>query len=169
MGEILDGELHASPRPGSRHALAAVRLDRRLGPPFEEGKEGPGGWWILIEPELHLGQDKLVPDLAGWRRERMPEFPDVAFFSLAPDWVCEILSGSTERIDRGKKLRIYAREGVSHVWLLSPGARTLEVLRRQNDQWLLVIVHEAEARVKVEPFDALELDLGSLWADSATP
>jgi len=163
VGEIIDGELYAWPRPRSRHALAAVRLATRLGPPFDDGVGGPGGWWILIEPELQLAEDTLVPDLAGWRRERMPEFPDVAQFTLAPDWVCEVLSGSTERVDRGRKLRIYAREGVGYAWLLNPEARTLEVLRRQSEQWLLVSVHEGDAVVRAEPFDAIELDLPPLW------
>lgn len=104
VGEILAGDLHVSPRPRFRHARAAVWLDRRLGPPFDDGQGGPGGWWILIEPELHLGEDIVVPDLAGWRRERLPTFPDVVFLDLAPDWVCEVVSPSTERIDRGLDL-----------------------------------------------------------------
>ena len=86
VGEILDGELHASPRPGLRHAVAATRLTGRLSPPFDDGLGGPGGWWILIEPELHLGEDIVVPDLAGWRRERLPEIPDAPHLELAPDW-----------------------------------------------------------------------------------
>jgi len=141
-------------------------LDRRLGPPFDDGIDGPGGWVILIEPELHLEGDVVVPDLAGWRRERMPEIPDVAFFTLAPDWVCEILSPSSERFDRGRKLRIYAREGVSHAWLVKPEAKTLEVMRRQGEQWLLAAVHEGDAVVRAEPFDAIELPLSPLWGDS---
>ena len=167
VGEILEGELHVSPRPRSRHARVAVGLDRRLGSPFDDGIDGPGGWVILIEPELHLQDDVVVPDLAGWRRDRMPEVPDVAFFTLAPDWVCEILSPSTERFDRGRKLRIYAREGVGHIWLVQPEARTLEVMRRQGEQWLLVAVHEGDAVVRAEPFDAIELSLGPLWGETA--
>ena len=167
VGEILDGELHVSPRPRSRHARVAVGLDRRLGRPFDDGIDGPGGWVILIEPELHLQDDVVVPDLAGWRRDRMPEVPDVAFFTLAPDWVCEILSPSTERFDRGRKLRIYAREGVGHAWLVQPEARTLEVMRRQGEHWLLVGVHEGDAVVRAEPFDAIELPLLPLWGGAA--
>lgn len=167
VGEIIDGDLHVSPRPRSKHALAATRLAQRLGGPFDRGTDGPGGWWLLIEPELHLDQDVLVPDHAGWRRERMPEFPDVAFFTLPPDWVCEILSASTARVDRGHKLRVYGRAGVTHVWLLDPEAQTLEVLRRQAGQWLLVAVHEGPAQVRAEPFDAVELDLASLWGEAA--
>ena len=168
VGEILDGELHVSPRPRARHAVATFKLAGRLGRPFDDGIDGPGGWVILIEPELHLEDDVVVPDLAGWRRDRMPEVPDVAFFTMAPDWVCEILSPSTERFDRGRKLRIYAREGVGHTWLVQPEARTLEVMRRQGAQWLLVGVHEGDAVVRAEPFDAIELPLLPLWG-GATP
>ncbi len=163
IGEILDGDLYVSPRPRLGHARAAVWLDRRLGPPFDDGIGGPGGWWILIEPELHFGDDYVVPDLAGWRRERLPAVPDLPHLELAPDWVCEILSPSTERIDRGLKLKVYARERVGHIWLLNPDARTLEVLRLQGDQWLLVAVHSGGERVQAEPFGEVELDLAALW------
>jgi Uma2 family endonuclease len=101
VGEILDGDLYASPRPRLRHLMAATRLTSRLAPPFDEGSGGPGGCWILMEPELHLGDDVVVPDLAGWRRERLPVVPDAAHLELAPDWACEVLSPSTERVDRG--------------------------------------------------------------------
>jgi Uma2 family endonuclease len=166
VGEILAGDLYASPRPRLRHAVAATRLTVRLGPPFDEGSGGPGGWWILIEPELHFGDDVVVPDLAGWRRERLPVVPDAPHLELAPDWVCEMVSPSTERIDRGLKLGIYARERVSHFWLLNPDARTLEILRLQGEQWLVLAVHSGEPRVRPEPFDAIELDLAGLWGET---
>lgn len=166
VGEILDGELYASPRPRLRHSQATGWLDRRIGPPFHEGSGGPGGWWILIEPELRLGEDYVVPDLAGWRRERLPAIPDAARLELAPDWVCEILSPSTERIDRGLKLRIYARERVAHLWLLNPDTRTLEVLRLHGGDWLVVGVHTGENPVRAEPFEAIEIDLATLWGET---
>jgi Uma2 family endonuclease len=120
----------------------------------------------LDEPELHLGGDILVPDLAGWRRERMPAVTaDEPYFTLVPDWACEVLSQSTEAMDRARKLPIYGREGVQHVWLVDPLQRTLEVLRRQNTEWLIAGVYEGEAKVRAEPFEALELELGVLWAD----
>ena len=115
VAEILDGELHATPRPAIPHAVASSSLGVEIGGPFGTGRGGPGGWWILIEPEIHLAADVVVPDLAGWRRAKLPEMPRTAFLELAPDWVCEIVWPSTERIDRGKKLPIYAREGVSHL------------------------------------------------------
>ena len=166
VGEILDGELYASPRPRLRHAMAATRLTGRLSPPFDDGRGGPGGWWLLIEPELHLGEDIVVPDLAGWRRERLPDVPDEPHLELEPDWVCEILSPSTERIDRGLKLGVYAREKVPHAWLVNPGTRTLEVLRLQGHEWLIASVHSDADRVRAEPFDAIELDLAGLWGET---
>ena len=165
VAEILDGELHVSPRPAPRDVTASSVLGGVLSGPFHTGRGGPGGWWILDEPELHLDPDVLVPDLAGWRRERLPRIPDEAYFTLAPDWVCEVLSPSTERIDRVKKLAIYAREGVRHAWLLSPGNRTLEVLRLEAGRWVLLVTHAENEVVRAEPFEAIELDLATLWAD----
>ena len=129
VAEIVDGELHASPRPAPRHARAGSLLGSRSQGRTASRLGGPGGWWILDEPELHFGQNVLVPDLAGWRRTRMPRLPDTAFFPLAPDWVCEILSPSTALLDRAKKLAIYAREGVAYAWIVDPLAGTLEVMR----------------------------------------
>jgi Uma2 family endonuclease len=163
VAEILGGELYASPRPASPHARAAGALFRTLGGPFEDGHNGPGGWWFLVEPELHFGADVLVPDIAGWRRERMPRIPNVAHFTLAPDWLCEVLSLSTRAIDRRKKLPIYAREGVGNAWLIDPLQQTLEVLRLESQRWSLVAKHEADAKVRAEPFDAIELVLRALW------
>lgn len=165
VAEIVDGDLHVSPRPASRHALAVSVLASDLGPPFHHGRGGPGGWWLLFEPELHLGEDVLVPDLAGWRRQRMPEFPDTTAFTLAPDWVCEVVSPGTERLDRAKKMPVYAREKVSHLWLVNPMARTLEAYRLVEARWLLLATHEGATRIRAEPFDAVELDLAPLWRE----
>ncbi len=163
VAEIIDGVLRTSPRPAARHTNAASVLGEELGPPFRRGRGGPGGWVILDEPELHLAADILVPDLAGWRRENMPEIPDEPFFTLAPDWACEVLSPSTEAVDRADKLPIYAREGVGHAWLVDPIAQTLEVLRLDGDTYRLVATWRESARVRAEPFDAIELDLALLW------
>ena len=132
---------------------------------FDSGRTGPGGWWILAEPELHLGPDVLVPDLAGWRRTRMPRVPETAYFPLAPDWVCEILSPSTASLDRRQKLTIYAREGVGHAWLIDPIARTLEILRLEAGCWTTIVTHAGGATVRAEPFDAIEFNLAEFWAD----
>jgi len=166
VAEILDGELHTSPRPAPRHAQTTTGLTGDLFGPFDRGRGGPGGWHILIEPELHFGDDVVVPDVAGWRRTRLVEMPAEAFFTLAPDWVCETLSPSTERIDRGKKLAIYAREGVGHLWLLNPIAETLEAYRLEQGRWLLLVTHAGDVAARVEPFDAVELELWRLWGRS---
>jgi Uma2 family endonuclease len=168
VAEILDGELFLSPRPAPRHSAASSQLGVILGGAFHRragDAGGPGGWWILDEPELHFAEQVLVPDLAGWRRERLAIIPDEAFFTLSPDWVCEVLSPSTERIDRGRKLRIYAEAGIAHAWLVQPSQRTLEVLRLRDGAWTILGVWEDAARVRVEPFEAVELELGRLWAD----
>jgi Uma2 family endonuclease len=161
VGELIDGELYASPRPASPHTVAASVLGGWLLVTFHRG--GPGGWVVLDEPELHLGQDVLVPDLAGWRRERMPRVPRVAAFTLAPDWVCEVLSPSTSRLDRTAKLPVYAREGVRHVWFVDAEARTLEVFRLEGTRYSPLATHSGTARVRAEPFEALELELAALW------
>ena len=164
VAEILDGELFLSPRPGPKHVVTSSRLGRVLGP-FDEDPGGPGGWWILDEPELHLGNQVVVPDLAGWRRERLPAVPEEAHFSLAPDWICEVLSPSTERIDRGRKLRIYAEAGVAHAWFVNPVERTVEVLRLRDGAWTIVAVCSDSDTVRIEPFEAIELELGRLWPE----
>jgi Uma2 family endonuclease len=132
------------------------------------GRGGPGGWWLLYEPELHLAEDTVVPDVAGWRRARMPKPPSEIAFTLAPDWVCEVVSPSTERIDRASKLGIYAREGVHHAWLVNPIARTLEVFRLEAGRWVLIGTHADDALVRAEPFEAVEMDLLHLWGESRT-
>ena len=164
--EIIDGTLYVSPRPAPRHANATSVLGGDLSGPFQRGRGGPGGWWILDEPELQLvDREPMAPDLAGWRRERMPSLPETSHFTLAPDWVCEVLSKSTEHVDRDKKLPIYAAHGVSHVWLIDPGARTLEVHALGDDRrWQSVRLYEGDAIVRADPFAAIELELAALWA-----
>jgi len=163
VAELVGGELHATPRPALPHARALSALGVLIGGPFDHGIGGPGGWWILAEPELHFGPDVLVPDLAGWRRSRMPEVPDVPFSTLAPDWVCEVLSPSTTALDRTKKLTIYAREQVPHAWLIDPIARTLEVFRLEHSRRTMVVTHTGSEVVRAEPFGEVALSLGALW------
>lgn len=164
VGEILFGVLHAFPRPRSRHARASTRLTGRLLPPFDEGEGGPGGWIILDEPELHLGEDVVVPDLAGWRRENMAEMPDVVGFTTPPDWACEVLSPSTRKIDLTDKRSIYRREGVQHLWFVDPQDETLEVQRWSTEGYVTIAAWRGDAVVRAEPFDAIELPLAVLWA-----
>jgi len=163
VAEILNGVLHLSPRPGLRHARATSGLGADLHGPFDRGRGGPGGWFILDEPELHHGEDIVVPDIAGWRRDRVPVLPDAPFYTIVPDWTCETLSPSTEKLDRADKLPFYASFGVRYVWLVHPRHRTLEVLQLQDDgRWLLTL-YQGDEHVRAQPFDAIELDLSLLW------
>ncbi|MGB5735345.1 MAG: Uma2 family endonuclease [Thiohalocapsa sp.] len=165
VGEIMRGALYTQPRPAPRHARAYSALGYLIGGPFDGGLGGPGGWWIIDEPELHLGGDILVPDLAGWRRKRMPALPETAWFELAPDWVCEILSPSTAATDRAVKMPIYAREQVSNLWLIDPDAHTLEVYERQgNGHWLLLETLRDDDAVSQPPFEATRFSLDGLWS-----
>ncbi len=165
VGELIAEELYVSPRPAMPHTVVGSRLGGELSVRFDRGSGGPGGWIILFEPELHFGEDALVPDLAGWRRERMPRPPRTAAVSLAPDWVCEVLSPSTAALDRRVKLPVYARQGVRHVWLMDPEARTLEVLRLEEARYLPLVTHTGLAPVRAEPFEAIELDMAFLWGE----
>jgi Uma2 family endonuclease len=169
VAEIVDGELVVSPRPASPHAFAATQIATRLSMAFQgtDAESGPGGWWILVEPELHLADDVLVPDVAAWRCERMPAVPNVAAFTLAPDWLCEIVSPSSGRHDRVVKMRCYAREAVAAVWLVDPLARTLESLRLEGGRWTVVSSHGGDEVVRVEPFEAVEIRLARWWLTSA--
>jgi Uma2 family endonuclease len=166
VAEIVDGELFTSPRPASRHANATgmlfVALVRRL----QRGEGCPAEWWFLLEPELHLGPDVLVPDIAGWRKEHMPRVPDVAWFDLAPDWICEVVSVRTARLDRIRKLPRYAGHGVPHAWFVDPVAESVEVYRRQGEHMLLLSTHEGHEPLRAEPFESCELDLSDLWLEA---
>lgn len=166
VAEVLGGSLYTFPRPASPHAGAASGLGVKLGNPFQYGRDGPGGWWIIDEPELHLGDDIVVPDLAGWRRERMPEYPDVPYFSQAPDWICEVLSASTRALDEGVKKDIYAREGVPHLWFAEPRARWLAAYALRGKRYALLRKLTGNASVSLPPFDAIAFDLGDLWLTS---
>lgn len=174
VAELIRGTLVVMRRPAARHARVSSALMMEIGGPFDRGRGGPGGWVILDEPELHFPDptapigtkafDALVPHLAGWRRERMPVIPDVAAFTLAPDWICEVVSKSTEEHDREVKMPVYAREGVRHGWLLDPVKRTLEVyVLAESGGWGDAVVYRGGEVVRAVPFDAVEIGLASLW------
>ena len=166
VGQIAFGVLHTHPRPTPRHGRAAGALGAELTNAFDFGRGGPGGWILLPEPELHLGPHVIVPDVAGWRRERLPRLPDTAFIETVPDWVCEVLSPSTQRFDRTDKLAVYATFGVGHCWYVDPNARTLEVLARQDDKWLIAATYKDSDAVTAPPFEAHTFALDLLWADT---
>ncbi len=166
VAEIIDETLHLNPRPAPAHADANSGIVTNLRAPFGHGRGGPGGWLIVDEPELHLGKDVLVPDVAGWRRARMTTLPDTAYFALAPDWVCEVLSPSTYKIDRGRKSAIYAREKIPYMWLVDPGKRTLEAYELESGRWALIDSLCDDAIVTLPPFDAVSFPLSDLWYES---
>jgi Uma2 family endonuclease len=163
VAELVHGDLYLSPRPSPRHANATSVLGAKLNSAFHQGRGGPGGWWIWDEPELHLFGNVLVPDLAGWRRSRLPELPDEVGIDLAPDWLCEVLSPSTERFDRREKLPRYALAEVGHLWLVDPQRRVLEVYARAGATWTLLESWAGTAAVIAPPFEALAIDLADLW------
>ena len=169
VAEIIAGELRLSPRPAGNHTAASSRLGFVLGPPFQFGNGGPGGWQILDQPELHFEDEIVVPDLGGWRIERLPIITDDAYFTVSPDWVCEVLSPSTRVHDRSEKLPIYVRAGVRHVWFVDARQRTLEVMRLHEEKWLIVDIHRGDVQVRAEPFDAIEIDLAVLWTSASPP
>lgn len=170
VAEILFGRLVTHPRPAPRHSGVTPTLSAALGD-FQFGERGPGGWILLDEPELHLGPHVVVPDLAGWRRERLPASAvEKACIEVAPDWICEVLSPSTERYDKNEKRRIYMTYGVGHLWFVDPRAKSLEVFARAEQGWLLIDTFFDQDQVSAPPFDAITFSLGLLWPfDPPTP
>ena len=169
VGQIVDGELIVSPRPAPLHAIATSYLGGELVGPYGKGRGGPGGWLIIDEPELHLDDQILVPDLAGWLRERMPQAPSTAWFELRPDWICEVLSPSTAVLDRTRKQDICRERGVPWLWFVDPASRTVEVLRLSGQDWVVAGTFGGEGEKRVPPFDAVAIDLGALWDAPAAP
>ena len=170
-GELINGQLHTQPRPAGPHAGAGSGLGGELYGPYHRGRGGPGGWWILDEPEIHFIRDTevLVPDLAGWRRERLPRLPRDHRFEVTPDWVCEILSPSTARKDRVLKMPVYARYGVPYLWLVDPLAHTLEAFALRDGRWTVIGLFQEQEAVSVEPFNEMVLELGGLWVETEEP
>lgn len=163
-GEIINGELVVSPRPSRRHILASSFLGGEIIPPYCHGRGGgPGGWIILLEPEIGLGEHILVPDLAGWKAERYPEEEPHNWISVSPDWVCEIMSPGTETHDRDEKMSIYAAHGLPHTWLINPIIRTLEAYKLVNEGWFRFAIFSGDKKIRVEPFSEAEIDLRVLW------
>ena len=164
VAELLFGNLVTHPRPVPRHGAAGYNLGLELGGPFQRGRGGPGGWIFLPEPELHLGPNVVVPDLAGWKASRLPPAAvEQAFIEVAPDWICEVISPSTEKHDKGEKRQLYALYGIEHLWHLDPRPRTLEVFTRQDKNWLLTHTFLDQDEVRAPPFAEIVFSLGLLW------
>ncbi len=171
VGEIVNGTLHAQPRPAPRHGLATVGIVAQLNDPFDYRRmgDGPGGWIFLVEPELHLGPQIVVPDIAGWRIERLTPFPETAHIETPPDWVCEVLSPSTARFDRIEKLPLYGSFGIGHAWYVDPIACTLEVFALNDGKWQIAANFTDAAAVTAPPFEAHTFPLDVLWPASLPP
>jgi Uma2 family endonuclease len=163
--EWIDGTLLVSPRPTGKHAYAGSSIGGLLWGPFQRGIDGPGGWWILHEPQVLVRRNKLIPDLAGWRKERMPKLPVGYLFEVVPDWVCEIVSDSSRKMDRVTKPQLYLQAGVKHLWIVDPDIKTLEVFRASPDGWILISASKDDERLRAEPFAETNLELACLWAE----
>ncbi len=164
-GEIIDGELIATPRPATKHGYAATVMGMKIGPPYNFGSGGPGGWIFIIEPEVAFGEHILVPDLAGWKAERFPRTQEYNWIGVIPDWVCEVLSPRTALRDRTVKKTIYGEYRVGYLWLADPLNLTLEAFRLENGQWAPLGVFGEKNKVRIEPFQEIEIDLGDLWLE----
>ena len=164
-GEIIAGELIVTPRPSRKHVYTASSLEGNLSRYHFGGGAGPGGWIILVEPEISMGENILVPYLTGWREDRFPESEDHNWISAVPDWICEILSPSTAKTDKTDKMPLYARYGVSHLWLIDPLAKTLDVFRLEAGRWVVLSLFAEADKVRAEPFEEVEIDLNSLWIE----
>jgi Uma2 family endonuclease len=166
-GEIIDGTLYAFPRPRARHAQVESRLSGDLDGPFDRGRGGPGGWRILIEPGIELERAaELSPDIAGWRRERLPRLPSKAAIRVVPDWICEVLSPSTRGYDQLVKRPLYAQIGVRHLWYVDPGPRVLTVSRLEQGRWVELGTYGPGDKVRAEPFEEAELEVDA-WFEGA--
>ncbi len=163
VAEIIDGELVTHPRPSPRHGATASALGAELTGPFQKGQMGPGGWVFFVEPEVSFGEQLLVPDIAGWKRERLSAYPDTNYFLVSPDWVCEVLSGSTEKRDRTVKMRVYAEAQVPHLWLVDPRLQILEAFELSEGRWLKIGAWNSDDIVSAPPFEALSFSLADLW------
>ncbi len=169
IGEIINGELIVTPRPAPRHMTVVTILGEEIGPPYRRGRGGPGGWIFLDETEIRLGEDTVVPDLAGWKKERFPTELELNWIPVAPDWVCEVLSPSTFRNDKVRKMPIYAHHGVGHIWLIDPVAMTMDAFKLESGRWSLLASFSENDKVRVEPFREIEISLGDLWVGSLQP
>ncbi len=164
-GEIINGQLRTQPRPAWPHILAGSRLGADIEGAYGRGRGGPGGWWIIDEPEVHfvLDTEVTVPDIAGWRQERMPSPPEGHKIQVVPDWICEIFSPSTKSTDREEKMPLYANYGVRFAWFVDPKTRTLEAYELKDAKWTVINVFRDDDMVSVAPFDAIVIRLSDLW------
>jgi Uma2 family endonuclease len=168
VGEIIEGVLYTMTKPRMRHQRTGLEIGSGLLGPFDHGFGGPGGWWIVTEPGIELpNTPEISPDVAGWRRERMPEMPVDEPIRLVPDWVCEILSPTTRRHDMLHKQPYYAKIGVPIMWLVDIEARVLTVHRLESSHWVTIGTYSDEIEARIAPFDAVPLNVTRWWPPAA--
>jgi Uma2 family endonuclease len=169
VGEIIDGVLYTMTKPRMRHQRTTARICGKLSDPFDEGNGGPGGWWIVAEPGIELpNTPEISPDVAGWRRERMPEMPGDEPIRVVPDWTCEILSKTTRRHDLEVKMPYYAKVGVAYHWLVDLEARVLTAYRLDFSEWRVIGTYSNETEARIPPFAAVPLNVASWWPPTLT-
>ena len=170
--EVLAGQIVTAPAPLPKHSRAQRALGRFIGGPFDDddGRGGPGGWWIFVEVDIAFGLHDIVrPDLAGWRRERLVAPGELRPISIRPDWVCEVLSPSTAARDKVQKRKLYAEHGVPHYWIIDVDARTLEAFSLEGGRWLLTGSYDEHDAASIPPFQAIELEIGRLFLPRKEP
>lgn len=162
--ELMGGEIVVLPAPMPRHLRTQRALGRWIGGPFDDddGFGGPGGWWLIPECDVRLAEDVVRPDLAGWRRARLPE-PDVRPIEVVPDWICEVLSPTSAAYDRVTKRRLYGATGVAFYWIVDPEARTLEAYRLEGERWVEVGSYDEHDVARIPPFEAIEIPIARLF------
>ncbi len=168
VAQLIHGKLYTMPRPAPPHVHAQFLLANEIHSHFWFGGGSVGGWRIYNEPEVHFGKDVLVPDIAGWRYERMTALPKTAYFPISPDWVCEVLSESTKRFDLGEKRDIYAEHGVGYLWLVDPIVRQLDAFSLRNAEWELIDTLVGDTDACLPPFEEVTFNLGPIW-DEISP
>ncbi len=165
--EIINGEIVQKANPSAEHADAQGGALAHLRGQYHHrsGGDKPGGWWILPEVEIELAPHEVYrPDIAGWRRDCMPERPGMPVKSR-PNWICEVLSPSDASNDLVKKLRVYHQSHVAHYWIIDPQNETLTVLRWTPEGYLAALTAGRTDRVRAEPFETVELPVGVLFGD----
>jgi Uma2 family endonuclease len=170
--ELIAGEIVEKASPGFFHGNTQGAVFSILWTRFGGGGDGgeKATWWFASEVDVRFdAHDVFRPDVAGWRRDRVPEPPAERPVRVRPDWVCEVLSTSDKRRDQVLKLRVYHRHAVPHYWLLDPEEKTLTVYRWQADGYVNALTAAAGERVRAEPFDALEFPLGALFGEETPP
>lgn len=166
--ELIGGDLIRKATPSGEHGDAQAGVVGAVRAPFQRlpNRGGPGGWWIASEVEVLLESGDVVrPDVAGGRREHCPERPTGTPVKARPDWICEVVSPSNANDDTVKKLRLYQRVAIAHYWIADPRDATLTVMRWSPDGYITLLRAERGETIRAEPFEAIEIEVGTLFGD----